>query len=99
MGTRNEYLLIEASTHTHTHTHTRTHVHTHSRDSQGRSNGYFVLGYRIYVNGRSHKSVDGSMVFEALLQHPVQATAPYHKLKVHVRYLIHTMGRNLYSVS
>ena len=35
-------------------------------------------------------SVDGSMVFEALLQHPVQAAAPYHKLQIHVRYVGNT---------
>ena len=74
--------------HTHTHTHT-PHTTPISlplrRDLRGCSNGYYVLGYRIYLNGRSHVSVDGPVTFETSLQCPTEAAN--NRLLIHVRYI------------
>ena len=58
------------------------------RDPQGCSNGYYVLGYRIYVNGNSHLSVDGPMTYDALLQCPTHTTPPRNRVLIHVRYAL-----------
>ena len=40
------------------------------RDLKGCSNGCFVLGYRIYVNGTLLHSVDGAMTSKAIVKRP-----------------------------
>jgi hypothetical protein len=53
------------------------------RDGKGCSNGCFVLGYRLYINGTPRVSVDGPMTYETSLRWPLLDSA--HKLSVHVR--------------
>ena len=43
------------------------------RDGKGCSNGCYVLGYRIYVNGRCWLSVDGALTAKAALSSPIQS--------------------------
>ena len=53
------------------------------RDGKGCSNGCFILGYRVYVNGSSQMSVDGPMSYETTIRCPPPDAN--HKLMVHVR--------------
>ena len=49
----------------------------------GCSNGCFVLGYRVYINGTSQTSIDGPMNYESSIRWPHPDSA--HKIEVHVR--------------
>ena len=53
------------------------------RDAKGCSNGCFVLGYRVYINGTSRVSVDGPMSHETTMRWP--HVDSNHKITVHVR--------------
>lgn len=56
------------------------------RDMKGCSSGFYVLGYRVYVNGSFLQSVDGAMKFETSLKCPLSnIQPPYHRLLIHVR--------------
>ena len=55
----------------------------HRRDGKGCSNGCFVLGYRVYVDGAPRLSVDGPMTYETSVRWPRLDST--HKLEIHVR--------------
>ena len=55
-----------------------------SRDSKGYNNGFFILGYRIYVNDMPQMSVDGAMTCQAKI--PCPTSAPRQPIRLDVRY-------------
>lgn len=60
------------------------------RDKKGCSNGYYVLGYRIYVNGNYWQSVDGALTTKTSLLCAAISNLQ-HVVYIHIRCALLTL--------
>ena len=63
--------------------HLIAHAISCRRDQEGRSNGFYVLGYRVYASGHPVASVDGAGSDHVLVELPSALSAS--RVKVDVR--------------